>query len=74
MLGVKLTVLGIVLFLVICFVTKLILGCSSMKTKLNIYYGKGLWWSNLLGDLIVIFGVADLCGLIYSAVWLLFLR
>lgn len=74
MLGIKLTILGIVLLLVICFITKVCIMCSSVKTKLNIHYGKGPWWANLLGALIVIFGVADLCGLIYSAIWLLFFR
>ena len=74
MLGIKLTILGIVLLLVICFTTKVCVMCSSLKTKLNIQFGKGPWWSNLLGALIVILGVADLCGLIYSAIWLLFFK
>ena len=74
MLGIKLTILGIVLLLMIRLITKVCVMCSSFKTKLNIRYGKGPWWSNLLGALIVIFGVADLCGLIYSAIWLLFFR
>ena len=74
MLGIKLTILGIVLLLVMCFITKVSIICSSLKTKLSIQCGKGPWWSNLLGALIVIFGVADLCGLIYSAIWLLFFR
>ena len=74
MLGIKLTILGIVLLLVICFITKVSIMCSSLKTKLSIQCGKGPWWSNMLGALIVIFGVADLCGLIYSAIWLLFFK
>ena len=74
MLGIKLTILGIVLLLVTCLITKVCAMCSSLKTKLNIQYGKGTWWSNLLGALIIIFGFADLCGLIYSAIWLLFFR
>ena len=74
MLGIKLTILGIVLLLVICFVTKVCVMCSSVKTKLSIHCGKGPWWSNLLGALIMIFGFADLCGLIYSVIWLLFFR
>lgn len=74
MLGIKLTILGIVLLLVICFITKVCVMCSSLKTKLNIRCGKGPLWSNLLCALIVIFGVADLCGLIYSAIWLLFFK
>lgn len=74
MLGIKLTILGIVLLLVTCLITKVCVMCSSLKTKLNIQCGKGPWWSNLLGALIVIFGVTDLCGLIYSAIWLLFFK
>ena len=74
MLGIKLTILGIVLLLVTCLISKVCVVCSSLKTKLNIQYGEGTWWSNMLGALIVIFGVADLCGLIYSAIWLLFFR
>ena len=74
MLGIKLTILGIVLLLVTSFITKVCIVCSSVKTKFNIRCGKGPWWSNLLCALIVIFGVADLCGLIYSAIWLLFFR
>ena len=74
MLGIKLTILGIVLLLVTCLITKVCFMCSSVKTKLTIQCNKGPWWSNLLGALIVIFGVADICGLIYSAIWLLFFR
>ena len=74
MLGIKLTILGIVLLLVTCLITKVCFMCSSLKTKLNIQHSKGPWWSNLLGVLIVIFGLADLCGLIYSVIWLLFFR
>lgn len=74
MLGIRLTILGIVLLLVISFITKVCVMCSSLKTKLSIQCDKGPWWSNMLGALIVIFGVADICGLIYSAIWLLFFR
>ena len=74
MLGIKLTILGIVLLLMTCLITKVSIMCSCVKTKFYIKCGKGPWWSNLLGALIVIFGVTDLCGLIYSVIWLLFFK
>ena len=74
MLGIKLTILGIMLLLVACFIAKVCVMCSSLKTKLAIQCNKGPWWSNLLGALIIIFGFADLCGLIYSAIWTIFFR
>lgn len=75
MLGVKLTILCFILVVVLAFFTRVSECFMSEKEQLRIrLLGKGPKWWEFLCMLIGLLAIADIIGLLYSAVWLLFFR
>lgn len=75
MLGVKLTVLGFVLLVVLVFFAKVSEYFMSEREQFRIrLLGTGPEWWNFLCFLIGLLAVADSIGLLYSVIWLLFFR
>lgn len=75
MLGVKLTVLGIVVLLMLIFITRFSVNLMSEVDKMKLgLLNIGPNWYNVLCILIGFLAAADIIGLLYSVVWLLFFR
>lgn len=74
MIGVKLTILGIVLLVLIIIITRLGVAISSISTQLKIACKKYPTWFNVLSYIIITLFILDIIGIIYSIIWLLFLK
>ena len=74
MLGVKLTILGTVLFIFIVFILKIAVAASSTKTKMCIAFNDYPMWFDVMSCIAMVLFVLDAIGLVYSTIWLLFLK
>lgn len=74
MIGVKLTILGIVLLAIFILITNLLLEMGGTAVKLRVALHDPPMWCCLLGNIILFLGIADITGIIYSVVWFLFIK
>ena len=74
MLGVKLTILGIVLLILMWFILRGIVRSSSRITQFKIATKKTPTWFNAMSYIIAALFILDIVGIIYSVIWLLFLK
>lgn len=75
MLGVKLTVLGIIVLLVFIFIMRMAVGAMDITDQMRLaLLDKGPKWyetAKYIGALLLLL---DIIGVLYSVVWLLFFR
>ena len=74
MICVKLTFLGIILLSILVIVGRILVMASSTETTLNIALHNPPAWALVISFSWIVLGIFDIVGIVYSAVWFLFIR